>query len=414
MSAAGKQTTVPGPLRIVGVSIAAIATGTFISVSLGVLAPELRNAFGFSRFEIGLLTSLYALGGALCSGFAGGLTDRVGPVRVLGLALLVLAAGAVGGSLAPVGAVLMLAAFVAGCGYGGINPPTNVIVAGRLSERLGFFLSLKQTGVPIGGFAAGIVLPAVVGAAGWRWGFAVGALGTLAAACTVGLVRGAAVLGKRPVAVPAAEGAPTAPAAPSSVARTSPGRRDAISIVTFGFLLAGCQWVMMAYLVLSLHDGRGWSLTQSGLVLSTVTAVSVCSRLAWGFLSDRLGSREPTLLALAAASVLGLAVLAFEPPRVVVFAAAALLGASLAAWNGVYHALVVERSGAGALGRDSGRMLAFLFAGTVVVPPLLGLLSQRTGSWSVLWSVAAGLVGVAGLVLRFGLTPRSRAAASVE
>ena len=401
----------PGPLRIVGVSIAAIAAGTFISVSLGVLAPELRDAFGFSRFEIGLLTSLYALGGALSSGFAGGLTDRVPPSRVLGLSLLLMAAAAVGGSLSPTGAVLMLFAFAAGAGYGGINPPTNVIVAGRLGERLGFFLSLKQTGVPLGGFAAGLVLPAVVAAAGWRWAFAVGAFGTAAAACTVGLVRGAAVLGASSAPASSASGSSaTGSSATGSpiVAPASPPRRDAISIVTYGFLLAGCQWVMMAYLVLSLHDGRGWSLTEAGLTLSAVTAVSVCGRLAWGWLSDRLGSREPTLLALAAASVLGLAVLAAEPPRLVVFLAAALLGGSLAAWNGVYHALVVERSGAGALGRDSGRMLAFLFAGSVCVPPLLGLLSQRTGSWTVLWAAAAALVAVAGLVLRFGLTPRSR------
>ncbi len=409
----------PGPVTIVGVSVAAIASGTFISVSLGVLAPELRDAFGFSRAEIGVLTALYAVGGALSSPFTGGLTDRIGPARVLSLSLLAMAGATLLGAVAPVGAVLMLAAFLAGAGYGGINPPTNVIVAGRLGERLGFFLSLKQTGVPIGGFIAGLLLPAVAVAAGWRWAFAVGAVGTALAACAAVLVRGAATLGQ---AAPAggvdADGAAALAAAsprPAAEASTEPAqphrdrglaRRDRIAIIVFGFLLAGCQWVMVAYLVLSLHDGRGWGLGESGAALSAVTAVSVAGRLAWGWASDRLGSRVPTLLALAGTSAVGLAVLAVEPPRVVVYLVAALLGGSLAAWNGVYHALVVERAGPGALGKESGRNIAFLFAGSVCVPPLLGLLSQATDSWTVLWAADALLVLVAALVLRFGLTPR--------
>lgn len=402
----------PGPVTIVGVSVAAIATGTFISVSLGVLAPELRDAFGFSRAEIGLLVSLYAVGGALSSPVTGRLTDRFGPAWVLGLSLVLMAVATLGGALAPAGAVLMAAAFFAGAGYGGINPPTNVIVAGSLGERLGFFLSLKQTGVPIGGFSAGIVLPAVAVAAGWRWAFAVGALGTAAAACTAVLVRGAAVLGAGRGAQEAAQVVAPAPARAAPHPRT--GRRDRIAIVTYGFLMAGCQWVVIAYLVLSLEDGRGWGLREAGLTLSALTAVSVCGRLLWGWLSDRAGSREPTLLGLAAAAAAGLAVLALEPPRVVVFLAVVVLGAALASWNGVYHALVVETSGPGALGRDSGRMLAFLFAGSVCVPPLLGLLSQSTGSWAVLWAADAGLVVVAAAVLRFGLTPRRRALVPVE
>lgn len=378
-------------------------------MSLGVLAPELRDQFGFSRAEIGLLTSLYAVGGALSSPVTGRLTDRFGPARVLGLSLVLMAVAALGGAFAPVGGVLLVAAFFAGAGYAGINPPTNVIVAGRLGERLGFFLSLKQTGVPIGGFVAGLLLPAVAIAAGWRWAFAVGALLTAAAACTTVLVRGAAVLGA---------GGPEPGQAPAPVAARAPGGpgqlRDRIAIVTYGFLMAGCQWAVVTYLVLSLHDGRSWSLREAGLTLSALTAVSVCGRLAWGWLSDRGASRVPTLVGLAAVSAAGLAVLALEPPGVVVFLAVAVLGAALASWNGVYHALVVERSGPGALGRDSGRMLAFLFAGTVCVPPLLGQLSQSTGSWAVLWAADAGLVVVAAAVLRFGLTRQRRAAAPME
>lgn len=397
--------TPPGPLAIVALSIAAVATGTFVSVSLGVLAPELRDAFGFSRSEIGLLASLYAIGGAASSPVAGGLTDRLGPARVLALSLAVIAGATVLGALAPVGAVLMAAALLAGVGYGGVNPPTNVIVAGRLGERLGFFLSLKQTGVPLGGFVAGLLLPALADAAGWRWAFSAGAMGTAVAALLALRLRGAGVLRGG-----SAEGAEEAPGGP--VASVVPSRRRLAGVVGYGFLLAGCQWVVTVYLVLSLHDGRGWSLAEAGLALSTFTAVSAGARLAWGWLSDRATHRERTLALQAVVAAGALAVLAVEPPRPVVFVVAGVLGGSLAAWNGVYHALVVDRSGARTAGRDSGRMLAFLFAGTVVVPPLLGLVSQLTGSWTVLWAVNAVLVLVGAAALGLAAPGRRAGAPS--
>ena len=395
----------PGPLAIVGVSLAALAVGTFVATGLGALAPELRDAFGFSRAEIGILTGLFALGASAMSLRAGRLTDSVGPVRVLAVSLVSISVATGLGALAPAGALLMLAMFVAGLGYGGVNPPTNVVIAGQLSDRLGLFISLKQTGVPIGGFLAGIVLPAVAVSAGWRAAVAVGAIGPLVVAAATVLLRGARVLGgELRVAAQGLAGADGTVAPRPTPAVPATTRRDRVVMLVFGFLMSGCQGAVLAYLVLSLTDGEGWSLRQAGLTLSTATAVSVAGRLAWGWYSDRAGRRVGVLVFTAAAGAIGLAALAAGPPHALVWPVAALIGAALVSWNGVFHALVVERSGPGALGRSSGQALLFMFGGSMAVPPLLGLLSQLTDSWTTLWAADAGLVAAAGLLLRFGLT----------
>lgn len=97
----------------------------------------------------------------LSSRYAGKMTDAVGPTRVLFASLLVFAAGMGFAAVAPGTLTLMAAVLVAGLAYGGVNPPTNVVVAGNLSQRLGFFLSIKQSGVPLGGLLAGLVMPPI-------------------------------------------------------------------------------------------------------------------------------------------------------------------------------------------------------------------------------------------------------------
>ena len=98
-----------------------------------------------------------------------------------------------------------------------------------------------------------------------------------------------------------------------------------------------------------------------------------------------------------------LALLASDPGSAAIWPLIAVTGFAIVGWNGAYHALVAERAGPGGVGRASGDALFFVFAGSVAVPPLLGLLADATGSWQPLWAAAAAGVAVAGVTLWAGL-----------
>jgi MFS family permease len=377
----------PSTAAVVGVPLAALAAGTFATVAIGALAPELRADLGFSRTEIGLLTALVFVGASLASPRAGALTDTYGPVRMLGASLGIFALAVAAAALSPGAAAFMAAMAVGGIAYGGLNPATNVVIAGRLSSRLGFFMSLKQTGVPIGGFFAGVVLPPLALALSWRYAFGLAALVAAAVSFSSLLLRGAAVL--------RAPGEGRAPDARRS--------RDLIVTGAYGFIMAGGQWCFLTYVVLYLTEGRGWSLETAGLLLALATVSSVAGRLFWGWLSDRAGWRIHVLLLTSAIAAIMLALLALEVPRAAVWPVAAITGVALIGWNGAFHAVVADRAGPGGLGRASGQVIALVFAGSVVLPPLFGLLSESLDSWRALWALTAITVAAGGVLLFAGL-----------
>ena len=375
-------------------SLGSLAVGTFASVGIATLAPELQDGLGLSRADLGVLTALVYVASALASRRAGSLTDSVGAVRVLFLSLLLAAGALTLAALAPVAAVLMVAAFAAGLANGGVNPPTNVVIAGQMTTRLGLFLSIKQTGVPAGGFLAGLVLPPVALALSWRWGFAVLAVAALVVAASTWMLRGARVLSGVEI-----DGGPPALT-----------RRERVTIAFYGLVMAGTQWAFLTDLVLYLTDAEGFSLREAGLALSLATACSVGGRVLWGWVSDRPGRRIATLLLTSAVSVVTLALLASGLPDAALWPVVAVTGAALVGWNGAFHALLAERAGPGRLGRASGEVMAFVFSGAVAIPPALGAISQATDSWSILWAAAAALAALAAFGLRLGLRARRRTA----
>jgi len=332
--------------------------------------------------------ALVFIGGAFTSNPAGRLTDRIGPAAVLGWSLGLFGIAMLFAAVAPTAILFLVAIAIGGVMYGGVNPPTNVAVAGKMSGRLGFFLSVKQSGVPLGGLLAGVALPPIAVLAGWRWALAAAAGSCLVVALATPLMRG--------VTIAAREDGRHQQRPPLT-------RRELAALGTFGFVMSGTQWSMFAHLSLFLTEERTFSLAAAGLGLALAQGLGAAARLLWGWLSDLPGRRLAILSVLTATSVACLAALGGGVQGPGLWLVLALAGVSIVGWNGAYYALIADRAGAAGLGRASANALVFIFAGSVVMPPLLGLLVDLSGSWVPFWTLTAGLVALAGIVLQIGL-----------
>ena len=85
--------------------------------------------------------------------------------------------------------------------------------------------------------------------------------------------------------------------------------------------------------------------------------------------------------------------LALLPSGALIWPCVALVGFANIGWNGVYMTLVAETAPSGRIGRVSGSSLRVVFAGAVVVPPLLGLVADHAG-WRAAWLGACALARV--------------------
>jgi MFS family permease len=291
-------------------------------------------------------------------------------------------------ALAPDRTALLLAAALAGLAYGGVNPPTNVVVAGQWSGRLGFFLSLKQSGVPLGGLLAGLVLPRVAIAYGWRTALVLACVLCAVVTAVTPLLRNA-----RTLDVPLRSGSRGG----------GPTRRQRAALGAFGFVMAGSQWVFLTYLVLFLTQQFHFGLALAGVALALAQGLGACARLAWGWLSDRSGRRLEVLLLMAALQVVVLELIALAPVGAFAWPLVAVAGVTVVGWNGAFYGFLAETAGPENVGLVTGQALVWIFAGSVVLPPVLGALVDGLGSWRPLWAICGAFVALGAVILRVGL-----------
>jgi MFS family permease len=381
------------PVRVgLSVSVAAMAASTFSTLGLAALAPELRSSLDLSTFEIGLIPGLVFLGALTASVPAGHVTDRIGAGRALMLAELGLATGVGIGVIVSTRVAFLIGIAIAGLGYGLVNPATNVLSTGLVPRRhRALFLSVKQTGVTIGGLASGLVLPRLAQLLGWREAV------TLAVAVLVcGALLGCWVTRRERA------GWFDLPRAPSHSAPRSPARvfvpRGA-STALFGFVMSGVQLSLAGYLTVFLVDDHGFSKTAAGIALSVAFATACVGRIVWGWVADRLTTHVSTLVLIAGVSVIALAALMSGVAGPSLWLIVALIGLSSIGWNGVYMALITDAASRGGLGRATGRGLTAIYGGVAVIPPILGGLKDLTGSWSTVWAVSIGATLLAGAIL---------------
>jgi ACS family hexuronate transporter-like MFS transporter len=375
-----------------------MATSTFTTLGLGALAPDLRASFDLSTFEIGLLPGLVFLGALAASVPAGHLTDRIGAGRVLTISQLGVAGG-VGVAVAASSRWWFLAGIaIAGLGYGAVNPATNVLSTSLVPRRRrALFLSVKQTGVTLGGLAAGAILPRLAERFGWRDAVGV-AIAVLFAGALAGLWVSRREAGGWFEPPSAHAHAPEPESAPAVTVSIPGGGPTAL----FGFLMSGVQLSLAGYLTVYLVDTRGFSKTTAGLALSVAFAAACLARIAWGWVSDRFfTSHATTLVLVSTGSAAALVAIAAGVDGPSLWPVIVLIGACSIGWNGVYMALITDAAGYGGLGRATGRGLTAIYGGVAVLPPLFGVVRDVTHSWAAVWIVATCAVVVATAVLAF-------------
>jgi MFS family permease len=280
---------------------------------------------------------------------------------------------------------VLLGGFVVGLGYGPTTPASSVILVRAAPPSIfAMVFSIKQTGVPAGGVLAGLLVPILILACGWQWAaVAIGGC-CLLGALAIGAVRGRYDINlspKAPVSLLSA-------LAPVRLAFVDPKLRQ---MCIAGFVYGGVQITLVTYLVTFLVESFSLTLLLAGLVMAVAQVASVIGRVLWGVLADRVLARR-TMLGLLGLGmgVSSLAALTADPgwSRGLLFAYAAVFGASAVGWNGVWLA-EIARLAPGRASEATGGCLFFTFLGVVVTPPLFNGVLALAGSYAIAYAAFA-------------------------
>jgi sugar phosphate permease len=370
----------PAPRATPGARVLALTTLqqaglTSIRFGLPILAPFWRDTFHLSLSQIGLLLGAFDFGALLLFIPIGLLTDRWGERRVLLTGALFTAAAAALVTGARGLPSLALLVSIAGLGYGsGQTAGVKAVAAAFGAGGRGMAMGIRQSGLPIGGLIAALLLPPLAAGFGWRVALlaaaAVSALGGVL--CWMGL--------REPVPADDAGPALLAPTIGQITAqlRAILGNVGVRRTTEAAMLLVFVQMSYQGYLALYLVDRFHWSNHAATSLLVAVHLGGVLGRLAWGALSDRGygGRRIPALVwCVAAGAVFPLALIALPgaTARPVMTAAVALTGGLvLLGWNGLYSTLVTESARSNRAATAMGLSMTGLYSTSMFAPPLFG------------------------------------------
>lgn len=362
-------------------------------ITLPVVAPAVADTLGLSAAYVGLYIALAYAGAMTASLLAGGAVRRFGAIRASQAGLVICAAGvAVCAIESP--AATAVGAVLVGLGYGPITPSSSHLLARSTpAHRMSFVFSVKQTGVPLGGVLAGVIVPGLSNWIGWQAAFLLVAAANVL--CALAIQPLCATLDSdRDKAHQLSFGNGLA-----GPLRLVFSRRSLSVLAAVSFMFSIAQVSLTTYMVTFLHDDLAMGLVAAGFTLAVAQAAGVAGRLLWGYVADRyLGSiiMLAVLALLIIVCALVTPLLGHMDSQALVLIVLSVFGSCAVGWNGVYLAEVARQAPPGQASIATGGTLAMTFMGVVVGPPLFGLIATGVGSYGLAY---ASLIVPSGICL---------------
>lgn len=384
-----------GPLGVVLVS--AMVASTFSIFAIAVLASPIIDDLGISRTQVGLIGSVNTGLGALSAPLSGRLTDRIGPRRAV---LILLAASAVSMTLMGLARspwILLLSGIVAGLPQGWGNPATNALIASTLEPgQRGVMTGIKQSGVTLAIFIAGISLPALKGV--WDWQAACLVFGMVFALFMVmaWMLLPADVGPPRPATVAAQERSPLSP--------------FIYRLGLYALLMGLAGGAIGRFLPLFAEEKLGYSLAVAGFAASLSGLLGMGFRIAAARMAETRISPSALLVQLSSVAVVSSSLLALSVPfgRWLLWPAVVLYAIGHTAWNAVANLTVIMKVDQRDAGRASGVIILGFLMGLTIAGPSTGALVDATGRYELVWWSSAALAAVSAVVLAARGRPQHR------
>lgn len=369
-------------MLILGTVTGIQALASLAVLALATVAPVASASIGIGAEMIGYQVSLMYIAASSTSAVGGTLVRRWGAGTVSQVTLLVGIVGVLGVASANL-VLLVIGSLLIGIAYGLPNPAaSHLLFKATPSHLRNFVFSLKQTGVPIGGILAGLLLPAVTVLAGWQ----------------AAMITTAALLGLLAIAMIPLRARWDTDRDPS--ARISGSLLDGILLIwrlralrglaVMGFCFAALQLSLLTFVITMLVEDLGWSLVLAGGVVAIMQVFGAGGRIVWGVVADRLGNGRYVLGIIGLLSCVATLVTAMLAPYWPIWAVAALLcffGICSIGWNGVFLAEVARLANRNEVGTATGGALSLTFLGVVLAPSLFSTVYPLTGAYTTTFAL---------------------------
>ena len=352
---------------------------------LPVAAPAVSASLGLDIALVGPYTAIMYVASTLSAGASGAVIQRYGALRTSQAALVLMGLGLVfswpGWTLA-----FVLTSFVIGAGSA-VSTPASSEILGRYCppRRAPLIFSIKQTGVPVGGILAGLLVPAFIAALGWEGAFLVCGALCIVFAFLLQPLRAEFDRHRNP----SHRISTRAVAHTVRAVLAHPGLRElALASVSW----VGLQAIYGAFFVALLADGLGYPLDTAGAVFAVGQGAAIGARILWGWLASRFGNARRLLgwlaVVMAAASI---ATAFFDSgwPVAAIGAVAVVYAGTAISWHGVLLAETARLSPADRIGAMTGGVLLFTSTGIMVYPMIFGAILKATGSYAPGFALAA-------------------------
>jgi MFS family permease len=277
-----KNPRLPAILVVTLVAACAISLLSFgVRAAFGLFTAPLTEDFGISREVYALAIAIQNLAWGLTQPFAGVVTDRFGPRRVLVGGAVLYSLGIAGLAFATTPAqICATAGVLAGIGMGGASFTTAVAALGRLmpESHRSWALGLGTAAGSLGQFVIVPITQSLVDASGWRAGAWLMATAVAVIVVAAMFVRG----------TPGKPGATSAPSAGHLQILATAFAHPSYLLLVFGFFVCGFQLAFITTHFPAYLMDRG----VPGSVASWAIAMVGLFNVVGAYLAGVLGGRE--------------------------------------------------------------------------------------------------------------------------